>query len=387
MLKISRLNLIKFIFLCTTLFLGILQIAPLKQDIYMIQILLYVALAVIGHLRGKQATSFLFSLVEIGITTWLVQQYGLSIIPILLTPVFSYIPTGLSRLQKLIIIGIHLFAINYIMWNETYFLTINIVLLIFIAMVALVAGYHKELSELYQHYDYLKEQHFELNDSKERLVQFAKQVEDVTQVEERSRISQQLHDQLGHRLIRTKMMQEAALQIMPTQSDKAVDLLQQVRDQLSLGLDEMRATVRGLRPFVQVNLIQSLQNLLEELGRETGVQTSLNVQGTPYTLYPSQDLILYRNAQEALTNALKHGRPNKVQVTIEFEKHHVVMSVSNDGYTPNKSEDNELNSHKGLGISGMKERCQLAGGSLSFKLTPHFTVISTLPIHKLPEGN
>jgi signal transduction histidine kinase len=169
---------------------------------------------------------------------------------------------------------------------------------------------------------------------------------------------------------------------MPTQPDKAVDLFQQVRDQLSTGLDEMRSTVRGMRPFSQVNLIQSLRNLLEEVGRESGVQTSLTVEGSPSPLYPSQDLILYRNAQEALTNALKHGQPSEVKVVINYEPEVVVMSVMNDGLIPSQFDDHHLTTLKGLGVSGMKERCQLAGGSLTFNLTPQFTVISTLPIHK-----
>lgn len=382
MIKTSILYMLKFIFVIITLFLGIFQIQATDQGNYMIHILLYIAFVVFGHLRYKQATHFMFSVIEILVTSWLVQKYGLSIIPLLLAPVFSYVPSTMARLHKYMTMGIHLIAINYIWWLEPYIFTINIVALLFIAVFVTLDYYHNELHQLYQHYDQLKEQHFELNDSKEQLLQFAKQVEDVTQVGERNRISQQLHDQLGHRLIRIKMMADAALQIMPTQPDKAVALFQQVRDQLSTGLDEMRATVRGLRPLAQINFIQSLSNLLEEVGRESGVQTSLTVQGSPSPLYPSQDLILYRNAQEALTNALKHGQPSTVKIVIEYEQQVVVMSIMNDGSTPSQFDDNNLNSLKGLGVSGMKERCQLAGGSLTFKLNPHFTVISTLPIYK-----
>jgi signal transduction histidine kinase len=382
MIKISILYKLKFIFIFFTLFLGIFQIPASNQGTYMIHILFYIAFVVIGHVRYKQATQLLISLVEIAITTWLVQQYGMPVVLLLLAPVFSYVPANISRVQQIIVIGIHLFAVNYILWNESYIFIINIVVLLFIAVLTILEYFHKELKGLYQHYDYLKEQHFELNDTKEQIIQFAKQVEDVAQAGERSRISQQLHDQLGHRLIRIKMMAEAALQIMPTQPDKAVDLFQQVRDQLSTGLDEMRSTVRGMRPFSQVNLIQSLRNLLEEVGRESGVQTSLTVEGSPSPLYPSQDLILYRNAQEALTNALKHGQPSEVKVVINYEPEVVVMSVMNDGLIPSQFDDHHLTTLKGLGVSGMKERCQLAGGSLTFNLTPQFTVISTLPIHK-----
>lgn len=387
MIKTSVLYILKFIFVFVTLFLGIFQISVPNQGIYMIHILLYIAFVVVGHIRYKQATLLLFSLVEIGITTWLVEQYGLSTVLLVLAPVFSYVPSNIPRIQQIIVMGIHLLAVNYVLWHESFIFIINIVILLFIAVVAILDYYYKELKRLYQHYDYLKEQHFELNDSKEQILQFAKQVEDVAQAGERNRISQQLHDQLGHRLIRIKMMADAALQIMPTQSDKAVSMFEQVRDQLSTSLDEMRSTVRGLRPFSHVNLIQSLRNLLEEVGRESGVQTSLTVEGTPTSLYPSQDLIFYRNAQEALTNALKHGQPSEVKIVIDYQQQCVVMSVMNDGVIPSQFDENHPTTLRGLGVLGMKERCQLAGGSLSFTLAPHFTVISTLPIHKLPEGN
>ncbi|MNJ56483.1 Signal transduction histidine-protein kinase/phosphatase DegS [compost metagenome] len=131
--------------------------------------------------------------------------------------------------------------------------------------------------------------------------------------------------------------------------------------------------------------MQSLRDLLEEIGRDSGVRTSLSVEGSPYSLYPSQDLILYKNAREALSNALKHGQPHEVQITMEYNLDYIVMRVMNDGTVPSHLGEIDLNQHKGLGVSGMKERCQLAGGSLSFKLDPHFTVITTLPITKPPE--
>lgn len=390
-MKKTILYLVKFLFILAVCFLGIFQIDPAQHGIYMVHILLYFALAVIAHLRHNQATITLFSCGEILLTGWLVQQYGSPILLIMLAPMFSYLSSIINTVQRWTITGLHLLVVNYILWNHdlnhdlNLIVMVNIIMLVIIGLLFILDYTQEELRRIYSRYDELRHRHHELTHTKNSLVLFAKQVEDAAQVGERSRISQQLHDQLGHRLIRAKMMSDAALQIMPVQPDKAVEMFQQVRDQLSTGLDEMRATLRGMRPFTQATLMQSLRDLLEEIGRESGVRTSLSVEGSPYSLYPSQDLVLYKNAKEALSNALKHGQPHEVHITIEYHVDYIVMTVMNDGTLPSHLGEFDLNQQKGLGVSGMQERCQLAGGSLSFKLNPHFTVITTLPITKPPE--
>ena len=128
MIKISILYKLKFIFIFFTLFLGIFQIPASNQGTYMIHILFYIAFVVIGHVRYKQATLVLFSLVEIGITTWLVQHYGMPVVLLLLAPVFSYVPANISRVHQIIVMGIHLLAVNYVLWHEAFIFNINIVI-------------------------------------------------------------------------------------------------------------------------------------------------------------------------------------------------------------------------------------------------------------------
>ncbi|MNE42337.1 Sensor histidine kinase DesK [compost metagenome] len=210
---------------------------------------------------------------------------------------------------------------------------------------------------------------------------FAKQIEGAAQAEERNRISQQLHDDVGHRLIRSKMMMEAALQIFPNDQQKGMTMLQQIRDQLAAGLDEMRATVKRLKPVSNDSGIQSLRQMLEEVGRETGIRTELTIEGNPCLLYPSQEMVLYKNAREAVTNALKHSDPQTVTITFTYTQHEVRMSVSNDGDTP----DHNIELGSGQGITGMRERCSFAGGRLEISRTYPFTVTTILPITKHQE--
>ncbi|MMZ61959.1 Sensor histidine kinase DesK [compost metagenome] len=210
---------------------------------------------------------------------------------------------------------------------------------------------------------------------------FAKQIEGAAQAEERNRISQQLHDDVGHRLIRSKMMMEAALQVFPNDQQKGMKMLQQIRDQLSAGLDEMRATVKRLKPVSNGSGIQSLRQMLEEVGRETGIRTELTIEGNPYSLYPSQEMVLYKNAREAVTNALKHGDPQTVTITFTYTELEIKMAVSNDGNTL----DHNISQGTGQGLTGMKERCSFAGGRLEIDTAFPFTVTTVLPVSKHQE--
>lgn len=243
-------------------------------------------------------------------------------------------------------------------------------------LLALLRNFATNKQSADTRYDDLRKKHYELDETRNRLLLFTKQVEGAAQAEERNRISRQLHDDVGHRLIRAKMMMEAALQIIPKDQDKGMTMLLQIRDQLTSGLDEMRAAVRRMKLPEEVSGIHALGRMLEEVGRETGLRTNLTVEGNPYALYPSQELILYKNAREAVTNALKHGHPESVNIVISYKDREVCMAVSNDGALP----ETMPSETKGLGLTGMKERCALAGGQLDISLSPFFTITTRLPV-------
>lgn len=359
---------------------GIINIFLLKDisyEIFVVHILLFFTLVVLGRFLNKEAHLTLLSIVEIIFSTWLCMTYGNLMFIIALTPLFVYLLLPVIMVRW-VMLGMHLIAINYALLNHppVLIVTSNIFLLLITALVTLLQRLELRREAAQLLYDELRKKHYELDESKSRLVLFSKQVEGFAQAEERSRISQQLHDDVGHRMIRTKMMMEAALQIIPADQDKGMDLLKEIRDQLATGLDEMRATVRRMRPSPQVTGMHSLSRMLEEIGRDTGILTSLTVEGVPCTLYPSQEIILYKNAREAVTNALRHGHAESIGIVIHYRDTEVCMSVCNDGILP----AGNLQLSAGLGLAGMKERCDLAGGHLEWSLEPRFTVTTRLPI-------
>lgn len=86
--------------------------------------------------------------------------------------------------------------------------------------------------------------------------------------------------------------------------------------------------------------------------------------------------MLYRNAQEAITNAVRHGGATAVSVELRYGRDEMVMSVSNNGSLP----AGEL--RRGIGLSGMAERVAMLGGNLRVERDGAFRVISDLPYYE-----
>lgn len=221
--------------------------------------------------------------------------------------------------------------------------------------------------------DQLRFKHYELNEARTRAIQYSKEIQSIAKSAERNRISHEIHDDLGHKLIRLKMMLEAIVAILPEQQDKGLKMLVQVKEQLSESMDTLRTTVRKLKPEQQVINSYSLNRLIHEFAESSGVIVDYRTSGTASAIYPSEKFILYRNAQEAMTNAVRHGQASEITILLHYGEREIIMSVSNNGSLPPDSY------RKGLGIQGMEERVELLNGELSIKLSKPFTIVTRLP--------
>jgi signal transduction histidine kinase len=169
------------------------------------------------------------------------------------------------------------------------------------------------------------------------------------------------------------MMMEASIQILPHQQDKGMEMIHAVRDQLSESMDLLRATVRKLKPNEETIQNYTLDKLIEDWAKDKDVRVYYESSGLPYALYPSLEFILYRNAQEAITNAIRHGAATEVHLALDFEPKMITLHVINNGVAPS------ADSSKGLGISGMEERTKLVGGQLHVAYESPFKVTTKLP--------
>jgi two-component system NarL family sensor kinase len=354
--------------------------------LFTLHLLMLLLLVTLGARLPKPLPA-LAGVLELLFTAWLCYQYGsLMVFPAVSALLFY------SRLQPravpVVFTCVHLVALNAafrdsspLIWT---YINLTFLMAAFLNELLRKAGRGRE-DTLFL-YDELRKKHFELEETRGRLLQFTSQVENAAQSEERIRISRQLHDDIGHRLIRIKIMMEAALHSLPASPETGMQMMGQIRDQLSASMDDMRSAVRRINYAPQLEGAYALDRLLEETGRDTGLETSYTVQGIPYPLYPSIQIVLYKNAREALTNALRHGRAAAVWITITYSDAVVTMEVSNNGRLPEgELLSRQLSSGGGMGLKGMTERTQLIGGTLELRLEPQFTVVTRLPVYRQGE--
>lgn len=180
---------------------------------------------------------------------------------------------------------------------------------------------------------------------------------------ERRRIAQELHDEVGQTLT------AVLLQLKHTADRAPAPLreeLRQVQETTRTGLDEIRRIARRLRPGVLEDL--GLHSALRALAAEftTGSLTVRHVIGPGLPpLGDAAELVVYRVAQEALTNAARHAGATDVEVHLSNRPGGSVrLLVRDDGKGIGRA-------HEGAGIQGMRERALLVGAELAVGGGPH----------------
>ncbi|MEV5985277.1 sensor histidine kinase [Streptomyces sp. NPDC052051] len=182
----------------------------------------------------------------------------------------------------------------------------------------------------------------------------------LAQEAERRRIAQELHDEVGQSMT-------AILLSLKRSADEADEPLrgelQQVQEITRESLDEVRRLVRRLRPGVldDLGLISALTSLTTDFAAHTGLRVVRRFEADLPTLDPETELVLYRVAQESLTNVARHADAERVEVSLRRADGAVVLAVSDDGR-------GTVASCEGAGIRGMRERALLIGAALD--ITP-----------------
>ncbi|MFJ6649262.1 HAMP domain-containing sensor histidine kinase [Streptomyces sp. NPDC091290] len=184
----------------------------------------------------------------------------------------------------------------------------------------------------------------------------------LAQEDERRRIAQELHDEVGQSMT-------AILLVLKRAADEAEEPLraelQQAQEITRESLDEVRRLVRRLRPGVleDLGLVSALTSLTTEFATHTGLRVTRRFDSDLPALDPETELVLYRVAQEALTNAARHAEAGKVEMSLRHTGDTVVLSVTDDGRGTGVARE-------GAGIRGMRERALLVGAALDITSEP-----------------
>lgn len=199
----------------------------------------------------------------------------------------------------------------------------------------------------------------DLEDAHHQLRDYAARIENLAVAEERNRIARDIHDSLGHYLTAMTMQLQAARQMVRSEPVQAAASIQKVEDMARESLAELRRAVAALResPLDSLPLPEALAKLVEDFG-SSGILAELQVEGEPRSLPASLKTVLYRAAQEGLTNVHKHAYASSVTVALCFAQQVVSLKVLDNGVGMGAGQSG------GYGLVGLRERVQLAGGRL-----------------------
>jgi len=185
----------------------------------------------------------------------------------------------------------------------------------------------------------------------------------LVQEGERQRIARELHDEVGQTLTGVMLQVEGLAATIPEQSREQLD---ELRETARHGTEEVRRIVRRLRPEALEDL--GLQSALAALATAIGEQARLRIERRLEPRLPlsqEQELVVYRIAQEALTNVARHAEAAHVHLNLERASENVVLTVRDDGrgLPPDAFRSSE-------GIRGMRERAMLIGAQLTIAEPP-----------------
>jgi len=199
--------------------------------------------------------------------------------------------------------------------------------------------------------------------------QLYKQAQKLAVVEERNRLARELHDSVTQALYGITLHAEAAFrQLNANQEGLAFEQLSELRNTARDALREMRLLIFELRPSVveMQGLVHALQARLEAVEERAGMGVTFNQEGKLDLSDKIQDG-LYRIAQEALNNALKHAKAKNIVLNLYDRHSTVLMEIMDDGvgFIP----EDEIEGG-GLGLDGIVERAELLGGELTLDSWP-----------------
>jgi signal transduction histidine kinase len=194
----------------------------------------------------------------------------------------------------------------------------------------------------------------------------------LAQEEERKTISRELHDEIAQTLTGINV-RLAALKTEATRSNKGLQAkISSTQRLVEKSVAIVHRFARELRPAVldDLGLIPALHSFLKSFTARTGVRTRLTAFAGVEHLNATRRTVLFRVAQEALTNVARHARANWVELLIQKLPGRVRMRIKDDGKSFNVKRALRANGGKHLGLLGMRERLEMVGGTFGLESTP-----------------
>ena len=210
-------------------------------------------------------------------------------------------------------------------------------------------------------------------------IQQDKELAELAILDERNRMAREIHDTLAQAFTGISLQLEAARSLLLIQPEAAQERLVKAKNLAKEGIIEARRSVRALRPeTLEYNdLASALQQLVDNMTSATDIEAQVIIKGESQ-LSPVIEVDLFRIAQEAITNTLRHAQAKELTVSLICKTNTVSLQVKDNGvgFDPQQPLNNSF------GLIGMQERCDRHNGNLAIDSSGDrgTKIIASIPI-------
>lgn len=210
-----------------------------------------------------------------------------------------------------------------------------------------------------------------------KLKSASQDLEEIAIVQERTRITREIHDTVGHTLTTALVELEAGDRLISISPQLAAEKIVLAKDQIRKGLGDIRDSVKLLQSGLDPkNFVQSAKRLIEETTKHGELYVKYEIEEIP-ELAQAQAKALYRALQEGLTNGIRHGGSTAFVARIKKEDESIKFLLQDNGKGCSKI-------IKGFGLMSMEERIKELGGILVAASEPEegFMLDITIPLQR-----
>lgn len=245
-------------------------------------------------------------------------------------------------------------------WQDNYIDAIIelIMFFLYLSSFSLILFGYKALRKEKRKVDKLNK---ELELSYTKLMEQSKKIEELTITKERNRVAGEIHDNLGHSLVALNMNLDVAEKMVDKDMEKTKELLNKAKALSKESMDSLRKAVYALKEERPTTLTEKLKSIVYNIQSTDKIQIILNIDERIESLPLENKEIIYTSIKEGVTNSIKHGKGNKLNIDIKVDKENKKISIKDNGLGCNDLV-------KGNGLLGIENRVSSIGGVVNYNI-------------------
>lgn len=197
----------------------------------------------------------------------------------------------------------------------------------------------------------------------------------MVQSRERNRLAREIHDTLGHTLTGIIAGIDASLMLVDIAPDEVKQQLEVIGKTARQGMSDVRRSVSALRPdaLERLSLPEAVEKIIVEMKTISKADILYRMNAVMTNLDEDEEEVIYRIIQEGLTNAIRHGKADRIEIDIS-KLHNIITVTIQDNGTGCR------NIKKGFGLRHMAERLELLNGKIEYNGDNGFILKAVIPI-------